>query len=239
MFILAVSGTNTFAFEHSEKTGSGLVIEFDEKKFEFSGNEKQIIEKVIVRSEKGVRKLLPGLSKNIRVRVSVMDRKVDKFGGVTGRADAPGEVAIEISNVFPGGIAGAARTGLAATVYHEFHHLSRGWTIRKNKFGRGIPIAVVNEGLAVVFSEQYTGDVFEGNAYPKDVHKWAEEIMTLPKDANYQKWMFLHPDGRAGIGYKAGNYIIRRAMEKSGKDVLKLSQLSPKKILKIAEIKKN
>jgi uncharacterized protein YjaZ len=255
IFILVIWGINAFAKVHppkelindqaeinslqKEKAKAGLVITFDEKKFKFSESEKQLIDKIIVKSEERVRALLPTLTKDIRVEVIIIDRKIDLVGGVAGRADAPGEVLIEISKVFPGGVAGAVRTGLSAAIFHEFHHLSRGWTIRGNKFGQGIPIAAVNEGLAVVFSEEYTKAVFGGNSYPEDVNKWVEEIMALPENANYGEWMFLHPDGRMAIGYRSGNYIIRQAMANSRKNILELSKLFPNEILKLAGIKNN
>lgn len=212
----------------------GLVINFEENKYKFTEGEKRLIKSIIAQSEKKVRALLPTLTKNIRVKVSILDREIDGVGGVTGRADAPGEVIIQISNVFPGGISAAAKTGLSSAIYHEFHHLWRGWTIRNNKFGRGIHIAAVNEGLATIFAEQYNKVEFEGNSYPKDVNKWVFEIMALPTNANYGKWMFKHPDGRTAIGYRAGRYIIHQAIANSGKTILQLSKLSPGEILKLA-----
>ncbi len=214
----------------------GLSISFDEENFEFSESEKQLIIQIIQKSEKGVRVVLPTLPRDISVSVTIIDREIDIVGGVSGRADAPGEVLIELSNVFPGGIVGAAKGGLSASVYHEFHHLYRGWTIRENKFGQGISIAVVNEGLAVVFSEIYTGVKEEGNRYPKEVDKWVPEIMALPKDADYGKWMFQHPDGRIAIGYKTGNYLIREAISKSGKNILELGKLDPDEIYRLAGV---
>jgi len=219
----------------NKKAKAGLKIKFEEEKHKFTADDKDLIAKIIVQSEKQVRALLPELAKDIKVTVTAIDRKIEMVGGVTGRADAPGEVLIEISRVFPGGVTAAAKTALASAIFHEFHHLWRGWTINGNKFEQGIPIAAVNEGLAVVFAEKYTGVISEGNSYPKEVSEWVKEIMVLPKNADYQKWMMQqHPDGRVSIGYKVGNYLIRRAMTKSGKDVLELSNLSPDEILKLA-----
>ena len=216
---------------------SGLDIIYEDDKFKFKEEEKQLIDSIIVQSEKEIRTLLPSLPNDIKVIVTIIDRNIDVVGGISGRADAhtPGELLIEVSNEFPDGIAAAVKTSLSSALYHELHHISRGWTIRDNKFGAGIPIAAVNEGLAVVFSELYTGVIHEGNSYPKDVDKWAEEIMALPKDASYYQWvMGEHPDGRTSIGYRTGNYIIRQAIANSGKNILELSKLTPDEILNLA-----
>ena len=107
-------------------------------------------------------------------------------------------------------------------------------TISGNHFGPGIATAAVNEGLANVFAEQYTGVSFEAEAYPENVDEWVVEILALPTDADYGEWMFEHPDGRQAIGYRTGRYIIHQAMANSGKTILQLSELSPDEILELA-----
>ncbi|MEO2051304.1 MAG: hypothetical protein ABGX00_06035 [Allomuricauda sp.] len=69
---------------------------------------------------------------------------------------------------------------------------------------------------------------------PEIAHQWMLEILDLPVTANYQHWMFEHPDGRMSIGYRTGNYLIRKAMDKSGKDILELSKETPSNILMLA-----
>ena len=216
-------------------TNFGLQIAFSEKaNNNLNETEKTEIKKIISQSEKGVRILLPDLPKDIQVNVTLIDRNIPDVGGITGRADAPGMVIIEISTVYPGGHMAAVHKALAATLYHEFHHLYRGWTIQGNKFGRGIPIAAVNEGLAVVFSKIHT-QAFEANAYPENADEWLKEVLQLPTNANYGEWMFNHPDGREAIGYKVGHYLVEEAMEKSGLNILEMGKLSPKAILKMAQ----
>ena len=143
----------------------------------------------------------------------------------------------KFSSVFPGGISAAAQSALSSTIFHEFHHLDRGWTIQGNKFGAGIPIAAVNEGLASVFAEEYTGVYFEAAfSYPENAAEWLEEILALPVDADYSTWMMgEHPDGRNSIGYRVGRYIVHQATANSGKSILELSSLAPKEILRLAE----
>ncbi|MEO1653539.1 MAG: DUF2268 domain-containing putative Zn-dependent protease [Bacteroidota bacterium] len=215
-----------------------IKISYQEKEFSFSKAEKKAIERVVKAAAPKLRALLPNLPEAIHLSVGIIERNLDKVAGVAGRADdhvGKGQIVLWISKVYPGGIQAAVRDGLPGAIYHEFHHLSRGWTIHNNKYGPGIPKAAVNEGLAVVFAEIYTGTRQEGNAYPPEVSTWVDEILKLPLDANYMHWVSgQHPDGREAIGYKAGNYIVRQALEKSGKDILELSQLSPREILRLA-----
>jgi hypothetical protein len=136
----------------------------------FSPEERIVVEGIVRQSESEVRTLLPSLPAEIVVTVVIIDRDVDIVGGVTGRASAPGEVQIELSSIYPGGILAAAESALSSSVFHELHHLYRGWTIQENRFGPGIVIAAVNEGLADVFTETYTGIYFEeASGYPENV----------------------------------------------------------------------
>lgn len=214
---------------------SGLQIRFEDSESpEFTEADKSLITDVIHESARAVRALMPALAADIRVTVVLVDRDLDGVGGVSGRADAAGEVLVEISTVFPGGVPAATEAGLSKTVFHEFHHLVRGWTISENLFGPSIATAAVNEGLANVFAEQYTGVSFEAEAYPDNVDEWVAEILALPTDADYGEWMFEHPDGRQAIGYRTGRYIVHQAMANSRKTILQLSELSPEEILDLA-----
>ena len=94
---------------------------------------------------------------------------------------------------------------------------------------------MVNEGLAVAFTEIYTGNINDVNAYTDEADHWVREILALPLDASYSDWvMGEHPDGRTYIGYRTGNYLTRKAMTMSGKNILELSELMPDEIIKLA-----
>ena len=110
--------------------------------------------------------------------------------------------------------------------------------MKGNKYGPGIPNAMVNEGLAVAFAEIQTGEIFEGNSFTQEADSWVKEILLLPKNANYSDWVSgEHSDGRTSIGYRAGNYLIRKTIANSGKNILELSKLSPDEILSLAGYK--
>ncbi len=220
-----------------QKTSTNLNITFKEEESYFTMEQKNHISKVVRTSEKDIRDLLPTLPDSIQVVFEIVDWELDPVGGVTGRTEtnSPPLVAIQISNSYPGGITAAVNKALKHVVYHEFHHLYRGWAIKDNLFEPGIAIAAVNEGLAVVFSEKYTHLSLETDSPPREAiaNQWVKEILKLPRDANYQEWMFQHPDGRSAIGYRAGNFLIRKAMAQSSMNILKISTLTPSEILKL------
>jgi len=210
---------------------------FQEDSLKFTEQQKVFISEVIRNSEEEVRNLLPNLPDSIKVIVENVDWNLDIVSGVTGRTEtnSPPLVLIQISNNYQGGVIDSVHQGLKSTIFHELHHLSRGWAIHDNKFGPGISNAMVNEGLAVAFTEIYTGNIMEVNSYPEEADNWVKEILLLPLDASYAQWvMGEHPDGRTYIGYRTGNFLVRRAMNKSGKSILELSNLMPNEIIKLA-----
>lgn len=216
---------------------AATTVNFNSDSYTFSPQERELIKKIVTSSEADIRKLLPTLDENITVNVVTTDRNLDIVGGVFGRADAPGVLEVTLSTASKGGVSGSARSALASTMYHEVHHLVQGWTMTENKYGtqHGIPIAVVNEGLASIFSEVYTDEYFpDAYDYPEQAAEWLDEIMQLPLDANYNHWVSgFHPDGRSVIGYRVGRYVVHQAMEKTGKDILELSKMTPHEILDI------
>ncbi|HEY5689497.1 MAG TPA: DUF2268 domain-containing putative Zn-dependent protease [Yeosuana sp.] len=192
---------------------------------------------MIRNSEDEVRDLLLKLPDSIKVIVEAVDWDLDIVSGVTGRTEtnSPPLVLIQISHNYKGGVIDSVYQGIKSTIFHELHHLSRGWAIQDNKFSYGIPNAMVNEGLAVAFTEIYTGNINEVNAYTDEADKWVKEILALPLDASYSDWvMGEHPDGRTYIGYRTGNFLVRKAMIKSRKSILELSELMPNEIIKLA-----
>lgn len=217
---------------------STLRVTFKEDQKKLNETEKVLAAEIINNAETEIRELLPKLPDSIEVNIEVVDWNLEAIGGVTGRTmrNSPPLVEIQISDTYSKGITHAINTCLKETIFHEFHHLYRGWAIEDNTFDIGIPIAAVNEGLAVVFAEDYAGKTSEANDPPEEeiAEAWAKEIMALPKNANYQKWMFNHPDGREAIGYRTGNYLIRKAMLNSGKNILELGEYTPKQLLKLA-----
>ncbi len=202
----------------------------------FTAAQRTRIQSILDNTYVSVRTDFPGLADVVEVTLVPIDRDLSAVGGVSGRADAPGRILIEISTQGQGGLDGAIGDGLEAAFAHELHHLVRGWTMMQNSYGPGIAIAAANEGLAVAYSEQLTGRRYAGNAPPADdtAHAWAREIRDLPVNADYMQWMFAHPDGREGIGYRTGRFIVQQAMERSGQDAVALTEATPEEIWALA-----
>ena len=218
-----------------------IKVHFDESSDALKYAEKSLIQQVIRSQAKEVATILENIPDSVIIKVQIIDRDLQTVDGVTGwtsEHDPVGKIAVLISDVYPGGILQATKDGMKTLIFHEFHHLSRGWSIHQNEYVQGIDNAIINEGLAVVFAEEYTGVRHEVNAYPKEAREWVEEILELPKDADYSHWVSgEHPDGRKFIGYRAGNYVVRKAMKESGKSVLEISELSPAEIFELAGYK--
>lgn len=236
-FIIPVLYINYCNSNSNKSQLANVEVVFQEDSLKFSEPQKNFIREVISNSENEVRALLPKLPDSIKVIVEAVDWNLDKVGGVTGRTETnnPPLVLVQISHNYKGGVIDSVHQGLRSTIFHEFHHLSRGWSIQDNKFSHGIPNAMVNEGLAVAFTEVYTENIYEVNTYTDEANNWVKEILALPLKASYSDWvMGEHPDGRTFIGYRTGNFLVRKAMKNSEKDILELSELRPNEIIKLA-----
>ncbi len=228
----AAAESNINTVSQAESTQATTVVFAPHEDRPLSEEEKVAIHETLEVTYAMAREVLPGLVDHVTVTVHMVDRDLSNVGGASGRADAPGEITLEISMQMDGGISTVIDGGLASTFAHELHHLVRGWTISGNRFGPGISIAAINEGMAVVFAEELTGKSYPGNQPPSetDAEAWAIEILALPRRVNYGEWMFAHPDGRESVGYRIGHFVVRRAMATTGQDIIELSSASPDEI---------
>lgn len=201
---------------------------------QFSDANKALIAELTDSTIIKMKKLMPELVPVMKINMKLMDRDLAIVNHVTGRADYTDEIEVSISTQNKDGISAAIEAGYVKTLVHELHHTVRGWVIHGNAFGPGIAIAAANEGLADTFAKIHTGSDMHSLSNDVDFDAWTNEILALAKDANYGEWMFLHPDGRIAVGYRAGAYLIEKAMENSGKDILELSKYSVKELYRLA-----
>ena len=122
------------------------------------------------------------------------------------------------------------KSQLRPTLFHEWHHLVRTQT------GPVVSLMdhVIAEGMATVFERDFAGAPAPWGEYPADVSTWVKELMALPPNAQREHWMSRHPDGRRWIGYKAGAYLVDRAVNASGKSVAELVSVRAEDVIRLA-----
>lgn len=125
---------------------------------------------------------------------------------------------------------------LRPVLFHECHHVVRGWVLRGGTRRKRFIDGVVHQGLASAFERDAAGHQRPWCSYPEDVRRWVDELLPLPVYVPYAKWMFSHPDGRRWIGHRAGVFIADRAIAASGRSAAELAETPCEEILSLAEI---
>lgn len=202
---------------------------------QFSPSEVALVDSIARATVRDVRAILPGLPDSLVLELEATREVIDVTGegGVT---PMPGRIRWSVDPSREGGVAATARRSLRHTLFHELHHLARGWTVRGGRPISGIMDAVIAEGLATVFARSYAGHQAPWGEPPADVEAWVAELRALPPSAlrEYLTWMMQHPDGRRWIGYRAGTHIVERAVARSQLSVIALTQRPTAEILALA-----
>jgi hypothetical protein len=198
---------------------------------ELSTEERQLIESIADSTAREVKKLLPALALPVRLRVQAgREEEVIPETGENGNANAPaGPVVWTVVPTRPGGVAKIARTQLRSSLFHELHHL-----VRRKGVERSLMEVAISEGMATAFERDFAGAAAPWGHYPPDVSAWVEELRDLPATAERKHWLFRHPDGRRWVAYKAGTYLVDRAMCASGKSSAELASSSSAEVLSLA-----
>lgn len=206
----------------------------DSARHRFSSEARSRIEAIGIRAIADARALLP-LPQRIEIEIADGTRVVPETGE-GGVALAPGRIRWVVDAERAGGPAAIAERELRATLYHELHHLVRGWTMAEGYAGGRMIDAAVAEGLATAFERDRAGRRPPWGEYPPDVAAWVEEILQLSDSAKYGDWMLAHPDGRRWIGYRAGTFLADRAVARSGLPPSLLAHLPTTLVLSLAGV---
>ena len=177
------------------------------------------------------------MTENIRLTVSIGTNILPETGS-GGAALEIDHISWIVDNLHRDDISTIAKSNLRSALFHEMHHLTRGWVISGGEPVLSIMDAVVSEGMATVFERDYSGSEPIWGNYPENINEWVNELMVQPASAlnKYGEWMFRSSDGRRWIGYRSGTYIIELAMTNSGMDSVDLINYSTKDILQMASI---
>ena len=209
---------------------------FDCKEYKFSDEEKETIKTLAVAAEKEIRTFLPQLPEGILLSVLTGQRVIPTTGEL-GYAIAPGYIRWTVNPNWDQKVIEIAKARLRTALFHECHHLVRGWVMVAGKPMTSFMDGVVSEGLATAFERDASGYNPDWGRYPDNVESWVNELLQLPLSAPYLEWMYRHSDGRAYIGYRAGTYIADRAMETSGLSAADLVLTPTEEILKMSGLK--
>jgi hypothetical protein len=198
----------------------------------FRPREQAVVRRICDSVEVEVRALLPSLP--LTVRLSVEDSRAVIFPeyGSTGSALDRTHVRWRVDAARPEGVLGVAQAHLRAVLFHELHHMVRGWVKRGPR--ATLMDGVVSEGLATTFERDAAGHQAPWGQYPSSVRAWAEELLALPDDASYAQWMFRHSDGRRWVGYRAGTFIVDLAMARARRSAAQLVNTPTAEILALA-----
>ena len=146
----------------------------------------------------------------------------------------PNSVSFRIDPDYPGGAARLLQERLRPALFHECHHLVRGWVVRGGRPRRCFIEGVICEGLASAFERDAAGSTPPWCRYPDNVRDWVDELLRLPMASPYRQWMFMHPDGRRWVGYRAGVFIADRAIAASRRTAAELAEVDYEEILRLA-----
>lgn len=179
----------------------------------FSQAERELIREVAIASEYSVRMLLPRLIDRIELTVKAGAIALPEIGAIGATIGRKGRVVCTVDPACAQGMLAMVQSQLRPMLFHELNHVMRKQGQSKLALSqRTLLDFAASEGLATTFERDEGGGHPPWGQYPPEVHRWVAEIMALPADAAQQPWMFRHPDGRRWIGYKAGTYLVDRAV---------------------------
>jgi hypothetical protein len=182
-----------------------------------------------------LRTQLPTLPAAVEVRIDSGLRVIPEHG-YGAAAMTRRSISFTLDAARPGLHASIIERSLRTTLFHECHHLVRGWVKHGGWRPRHFIEGVVAEGLACAFERTAADHALPWSDYPVNVGEWVDELLRLPASAPYASWMFRHPDGRRWIGYRAGTFIADRAIAVSGRSAAELAETGCAEILALAGI---
>lgn len=210
--------------------GNGPVdVEYREVEHAFSRAERRTIERIAEDTVAEVRELLPAVPDRLVLRVDA-DDNVSEVTLATAAAVVPDRLYWTVDPERGDGVAATAEIHLRPMLFHELHHLVRDARVERIS----LMDEVVSEGMAAAFERDYAGARYPFSDYPAGVAAWATELLALAPSADRERWLFRHPDGRRWIGFRAGTFLVDRAMNASGLSSADLVTTATAEVVKLA-----
>lgn len=199
------------------------------------GEDLRCAERIGASMEPELRQLLPTLADPVRVQIGTEGRVIPQLG-FGARSVTVDSIQVTLDPDHRDGNVGLLQTHLRPVLFHECHHLVRGWVMHGGMRPLQLIEAVICEGLGSAFERDAAGHSNPWCSYPETVRSWVDELLKLPINAPYVQWMFAHPDGRQWVGYRAGVFIADRAMAASERSAAELAQTPYEEILRLADL---
>ena len=197
----------------------------------FRPEEQAAIRAICDRAELEAREYLRGLPLTLWLSVEDSSAVIPEYGS-SGAALNRTHMRWRVDATRPEGVIELAELHLRATLFHELHHLARGWV--ETGAPPALMDAVVSEGLATSFERDAAGHRAPWGEYPPEVRAWVDELLALPDDAPYAQWMFRHADGRRWVGYRAGTFLADQVMARIRRSAAQLCLVPTAEILALA-----
>lgn len=177
--------------------------------YPFTPAERRTIARIAGATAIEVRRHLPALPSQLTLHVDSGKDVIPELGA-TATPMPPNWVAWMVDPDRPEGVVKIAEAHLRGALFHEFHHL-----VRLNAMEvTSLMDRVVLEGLATAFERDFAGVSYPWGQYPADASQWVDELIALPPETNTGDWLAKpRPDGRRWVGYRAGTYLVDRAMK--------------------------
>ena len=208
---------------------------FNHRRCALTEAERGLIQSICTQVSTELRSQLPTLPGVVDVHVATRGRVIPQLG-YGARASTPRSLSFVVDPLHPSGSTALIEQSLRPALFHECHHIVRGWVLRGGTRRRRFIDGVIHEGLASAFERDAAAHHAPWCSYPADVRQWVDELLPLPVYVPYAKWMFAHPDGRCWIGYRAGVFIADQAIAASGRSAAELAETSCEEILALADI---
>jgi uncharacterized protein YjaZ len=196
--------------------------------YTFSSAEQRLIQDITETAVRDARTLLPSLPAHMIVRVNPGKKVIDELGSSSDHS-LPNVVHWMVDPSRPGGASAIAQAHLRATLFHHFHRMTRLTHCSETT----LMDHVVGLGMATVFERDAGGRTYPWAQYPDNVKDWVAELIALPPDASLNEWIYRHPDGRRWIGFRAGTYLVERAMKASGRSAAELVAVPTAEIVRL------
>ena len=210
-----------------------FIIEFKDHDGEFNAADRELVGQICAAADAELHTLLPTLINPVYLRIDTGSNVIPTLG-YGASAMTCNTVSFTLDPRHPTCTRNGFEMFLRPALFHECHHLVRGWIKRGGKHRQHFIEGVICEGLASAFERDAAGHESPWCSYPENVCEWVDELLQLPASAPYSEWMFMHPDGRRWIGYRGGTFIADRAIAASGQSAAELAETDYAEILKLA-----